>query len=127
MLDRLRKNIDVIALLVWCGGIFIFSSIPSLSSGFKEDFLLRKIAHVSEYAVLTYLFFNVLRNRSHDERFNIYFSALASLAYAFTDEVHQTFVPGRSGNFFDIGIDSVGIVIAVLAILALKRFWDRTQ
>jgi len=123
MFDGLRKNIDVIALIVWCVGIFIFSSIPSLSSGLKEDFLLRKTAHVSEYAVLVYLSFNVLRNRSYNGRFNVFMATLASIAYAFTDEVHQTFVQGRSGNFFDIGIDTAGIIIAIMTILVFGRRW----
>ncbi|MDO8511818.1 MAG: VanZ family protein [bacterium] len=113
----MKKNIDWIALLAWCGVIFFFSSVPNLSSGLKEDFLLRKIAHASEYAVLAFLFFNVLRNRFGDKHFNILMTALVALAYAFTDEVHQTFVRGRSGNFFDISIDSLGITIGLLLIM----------
>lgn len=120
MFSEVRNNIDWIALLAWCGVIFFFSSVPNLSSGLKEDFLLRKIAHVSEYAVLTTLFFNVLRNRCRDKQFNVFVAALATLAYAFTDEVHQTFVRGRSGNFFDIGIDSLGILIGVSLILVFS-------
>ena len=116
MFGSFKKNIDLVALIMWCGLIFSFSSVPSLSSGLKEDYLLRKIAHVSEYTVLAVLFFNVLRNRCRDMKFNVYMAALATLAYAFTDEVHQTFVKGRSGNFFDIGIDSLGILIGILLI-----------
>ena len=47
-------------------------------------------------------------------------AVLAALAYAFTDESHQTFVIGRSGNFFDVGIDSLGILVGVLVILSFS-------
>lgn len=113
----LRKNIDLISLILWCVVIFVFSSIPSFSSGLKEDYFIRKIAHVSEYFVLVCMFYNFYKNKSRNELFNVVMSALASLAYAFTDEVHQTFIPGRSGNFFDISIDSIGILVGLLFIM----------
>ena len=47
-------------VLLWAGFIFFLSSIPDLSSGLEQDFLLRKIAHVAEYAVLALLLWRAL-------------------------------------------------------------------
>ena len=96
--------------------IFGFSSVPGLSSGLKEDYFLRKVAHAAEYAVLAYLVYNLTKKYGAGWKYVI-ISALATFAYAFTDEIHQDFVPGRSGNFFDIGVDTSGILVAVLLIV----------
>jgi VanZ family protein len=34
------------------------------------------------------------------------------LTYAISDEIHQTFVPTRTGSLTDVFIDSVGIFLA---------------
>jgi len=122
MSKRERYYLDIVLLVAWCALIFFFSGIPSLSSGLKEDFILRKTAHAGEYAVLAYLFYNVFRRRTGPVWFVILISGLCALVYAFTDEIHQTFVPGRSGNLFDVGIDSIGITVGLLLILLVWFF-----
>jgi VanZ family protein len=42
------------------------------------------------------------------------YSVAVSIFYAFTDEFHQLFVTGRTGQFIDIGIDMIGVLIGVL-------------
>ncbi|MDD3006168.1 MAG: VanZ family protein [Candidatus Pacebacteria bacterium] len=107
----------------WCAGIFYLSSIPSLRSDFADnwDLILRKIAHITEYAVLTFLFYraaaqNIGRRRA------IAYAALFALTFALSDEYHQTFISGRSGNAVDVTIDSLGIFLSVFLID--KRFMD---
>ena len=41
-------------------------------------------------------------------------SFLFSVIYAFSDEFHQTFVPGRDGNIVDVLIDSSGALVGIL-------------
>jgi len=109
------KHLEFLALLFWGAMIFFFSNVPQLSSGLPEDFLLRKIAHMFEFAVLTYLIWRIWRRK--DAGYGaVMFSGLWSLFYAITDEVHQTYIMGRSGNFFDIGIDSLGILVALVIL-----------
>lgn len=115
-----NRRVGIGMLVLWCLLIFIFSGIPNLSSGLREDFLFRKVAHIVEYTVLTLLFYGVFKQRNGEIFFNVFLSVLWSLAYAFSDEVHQTFVFGRSGNFFDVGIDLAGIVLGALFVL----IWD---
>jgi VanZ family protein len=42
------------------------------------------------------------------------------IAYALSDEIHQSFVPGREGAPLDFAIDSVGVVFG--AVLAARRW-----
>lgn len=74
--------------------------------------MLRKIAHVAEYAVLGALLARATA------RANLAF-ALGTL-YAISDEIHQSFVPGRAGSPLDVAIDAVGVTIGV-ALWQLAR------
>jgi VanZ family protein len=93
-------------VLVWAGVIFAFSSIPSLNSGLGTwDYVLRKGAHMTEYAILAVLL--VRATGSYAWAF-----ALA-VTYAASDEVHQLFVRGRHGSPIDVGIDAAGALIGL--------------
>jgi VanZ family protein len=81
------------------------------------DVLLRKLAHFTEYAVLTGLWWRALRGLGM--RFPLAAAMAISLGYAATDEFHQTFVDGRRGTPVDVLIDSAGIAIAATAIAVL--------
>ena len=100
-------------VLVWAAVIFTLSSIPSLSSGLGVwDTVLRKCAHVTEYAVLGALLYRAFEREA---------AALAAgIAYAATDEVHQHFVRGRHASPVDVGIDAVGVAVGMLLWLRVR-------
>jgi VanZ family protein len=96
-------------VVFWAALIFTISSVPSLDSGLGVwDTVLRKIAHVGEYAVLGALLYRAVRREPAA-------IVLGSL-YAVTDEVHQSFVAGRHGSPVDWLIDTVGVVAGVLLL-----------
>jgi VanZ family protein len=101
-----------IAVFLWMGVIFWLSAIPSLHSPFDpfHDFLLRKGAHICEYALLAWLLARALRLSSVHHRTALGVVVLISFLYAVTDEWHQMFVPGREGTLRDVLIDGVGIL-----------------
>jgi VanZ family protein len=100
-------------VVAWAGVIFALSAIPSLSSGLGDwDYVLRKCAHMTEYAVLAILLVRALGRELP--------AFLAAVAYAATDELHQHFVPGRHASPLDVAIDAVGITIGLLA-------WERLR
>jgi len=109
-------------VLVWAGLIFALSSIPSLGTGLPWiwDFMLRKIGHAVEYAVLMYLLWRALSAQGRRGASALIWSALLSLGYALGDEYHQSFVPGRLGSLRDVAIDGIG-VLAVLFYLYRGR------
>ncbi len=101
-------------VLAWAALIFALSSIPSLSTGLGTwDLVLRKLAHLVEYAILGALLLRALEREPAAV-------ALGS-AYAATDEVHQAFVAGREGSPVDWLIDVVGVVVGVILLSRSRR------
>jgi VanZ family protein len=101
-------------VVAWAAVIFAFSSIPSLSSGLGIwDTILRKGAHLTEYAVLGALLVRALGRDAP--------AFFAGLAYAATDEVHQHFVNGRHASPVDVAIDALGIAVGVVTWRRLAR------
>ena len=97
--------------------IFALSATPDLSSGLGVwDTVLRKLAHVTIFAVLALTLIRATRWRRP-----VLASAVA-IAYAISDEVHQHFVEGRHGTPVDVAIDAIGIGLVALAwVLAARR------
>ena len=100
---------------VWAGVIFALSSVPHLGTDLGTwDLVLRKLAHAAEYAVLGLLLVRALGSRVA--------AALAGVAYAVSDEWHQTFVSGRQGSARDVLVDAAGVAAGVLVwMLASAR------
>lgn len=99
----------------------IIRSIFSLDESYIDilQTIIRKGAHMSEYALLGILFYYGF---SHLQAKYVYIlSFITSLLYACTDEFHQLFIPGRSGSIIDVGIDSIGIIIGLLIIFIFYR------
>jgi len=96
--------------------MFALSAIPSLASPLTPsyDFVLRKLAHLVEYTVLTILVFRALRLHVDHNSLAFLLAALVACGYAVSDEWHQTVVPGREGSFRDVGIDALGVAGAYL-------------
>ena len=100
-------------VILWAGVIFALSSIPSLGTGLGVwDTILRKGAHITEYAILALLLVRAVGREA---------PALAlGVLYAASDELHQSFVRGRHASPVDVAIDAVGLLVGVIA-------WRRTR
>lgn len=104
-------------VILWCLVIFTLSSIPTLPAPeiLWWDFILKKSAHVIEYAILYYLVYRAFsKNFSHKKNFSLYtiYSMLYTFLYAISDEYHQSFTPGRHCKAMDIGFDFLGMLIS---------------
>ncbi len=101
--------------------IFFLSAQPGVEELSDFEVFLRKVAHATEYALLTagwcWALAPVLGRRALPAAVAIAF------LYACSDEFHQTFVDGRNGSPVDVAIDSIGIAIAALLI---DRFYRRS-
>jgi VanZ family protein len=101
-------------VVVWAAVIFAFSSIPDLGTGLGTwDTVLRKGAHMAEYAVLGVLLYRAFAREVP--------ALAAGIAYAATDELHQHFVRGRNASPVDVAVDAVGIAIGMLVWLRVQR------
>jgi len=100
-------------VVAWAAVIFAFSSISGLGTGLGTwDTVLRKAAHIAEYAVLGALLYRALGREAH--------ALAAGIAYAATDEIHQHFVSGRHGSVVDVAIDVVGVAIGMIVWLRVR-------
>ncbi len=97
------------------GLIFFLSHQPDLSTGLGTwDLIARKLVHISEYALLCFLWWRAFRTVAPARAIAL---ALAiTIAYACTDELHQRSVRGRHGTPVDVLIDAFGASAAALAI-----------
>jgi len=101
-------------VLIWAAVIFTLSSIPSLSTGLGTwDTILRKGAHLAEYAILGGLLYRALGREA--------LALAVGIAYAATDELHQYFVRGRHASPVDVAIDAVGVAVGMLLWLRLRE------
>lgn len=144
MIEKNKSVVWLIITVVWMAVIFCFSaqpadvstdtslhvgmaigkmSVPDFSKLPKEkqmdyaekiEFPVRKMAHATEYAILGCLLTNLCL--TFPMRKAYMWSWLMGSAYAATDEFHQLFVPGRSGQITDVMIDSVGCLAGCLLI-----------
>ncbi|RMF92708.1 MAG: hypothetical protein D6734_11695 [Candidatus Schekmanbacteria bacterium] len=118
-------------VILWYSIMFYLSHQPNLNSGLAYDFLLRKCAHIFEFAVLSLLIFNAIWKSNYFKEkkdlrlsYSIMTVFIVSLSLAASDEIHQSFVRGRHGTYTDVMIDSIGIMLSclVLKMRHLKSF-----
>ena len=90
----------------------------------KVNPLVRKIAHFSIYmilAIFTYMFIEELNIKSKSEkeklRKNIIYTCIFCIIYAIFDEIHQIYVPGRTGKLIDVIIDTLGSCMGITLLL----------
>ena len=126
-------------LILWMLFIFIMSSFNGVMSSNqsgsiavliynlfdisdteKVSFIVRKCAHVSEFFILGILVINLVSKYNVKHIYLISF--IICVLYASSDEFHQLFVPGRSGQVADIFIDLIGVVLGLLLVFLIRCF-----
>lgn len=142
MTHRISNRIFLILTILMMVVIFLFSSQNGEESGALSDkvvafilsffkrgfssfdesvkrdlideysFLVRKLAHFSEYALLGFFFSSYLKT---GERRRVFVPSLVfGVLYSITDEVHQFFLEGRNMSFFDVAVDTSGVLFGTL-------------
>jgi VanZ family protein len=108
-------------VLVWAGIIFAFSATPNLRFAQEAavDFVVRKAGHMFVFGVLAILIWHALEYSA--VRRAMVWSWALTVAYAASDEFHQAFTAGRHPSPVDVGIDSVGALLFLLALTLWLR------
>jgi VanZ family protein len=91
------------------------------------DWFVRKLAHFSIYALLGFNVFLTLHFLLKKLFGKTMLAVMVCAVYAAFDELHQTFVPGRSGNVFDVAIDTFGAASGILVAIAAVGWWYYLQ
>ena len=126
-------------LILWMLFIFIMSSFNGVMSGNQSEsiavliynlfdisdtekvsLIVRKCAHVSEFFILGILVINLVSKYNVKHIYLISF--IICVLYASSDEFHQLFVPGRSGQVTDVLIDLIGVVLGLLLVFLIRCF-----
>ncbi len=107
-----RQILNWLLVIFWMSVIFSFSARPSIVASEIDvfDFIIKKTAHLSEFAILFLLLKNAFPINSANR------ALLFSVAFAFSDEIHQIYTPGRGAVLRDVFIDGSSIVFAYLLV-----------
>ncbi len=143
MKNSVKKQISskpFITIIIWLTIIFLFSHQPAEQSSqvsgtfvesikpyapsFTQDiltFIVRKSAHFFLYGVLGILLYRLFSNIYTVRSKVIGYSLLFAGVYAITDEYHQTFVAGRSGEARDVLIDTAGALFGIGIYIGIRK------
>lgn len=118
--------------ILYCVAIFFTTASPA-STGGKTLTIITNLCHLSEsqaslinvifrksvhlvaFGILAILFYNSF------EHHRFFISWLSTTVYAVTDELHQAFLPERTGSIVDVGIDSLGAIISLIIVKIFSR------
>ena len=114
--DESRRTSE---LVLWVLN-FLNLDIETLRASYAP-LIIRKLAHMTEYAILAILSFRAFNYSVSIPEIRILVWNFC-VAYAMTDEFHQTFVSGRGGSIVDVGIDAIGALIGIGLIFFYQRF-----
>lgn len=141
-----KKVITITLILIWMCIVFKFSSQQStessqLSGGITKAILnffnvlegktieqqsqietiVRKLAHYLIYTVGGILILSHVNLYKISANKKVIVSQLVGTLYATTDETHQLFVPGRSGEIRDVCLDSLGVITGIIITLIIQK------
>ena len=145
----MKKSIFIVLLVLWMGFIFsmscenaeessntsgqtikvVLSTVPEFEKQPEEvkvniieelQFIVRKSAHFIGYMILGILASGlILYYGNINKKYLLAF--LICVIYAISDEIHQLFVPGRSGQVRDVLIDSAGSLLGIIIVMAFEK------
>lgn len=150
ILKHVIRYILIICIIVLCCKIFALSSQDGgVSAGTSRQFteivlkilglecndrtieiinpVIRKVAHFSVYMLLGFLTMCTCETFKWQRVYKFDFSTMFAFVFACSDELHQRLVPGRSGEFADVCLDTVGAMLGVLIVLAIALICVRIK
>ncbi|MEK7113133.1 MAG: VanZ family protein [Patescibacteria group bacterium] len=101
--------------VIWAVVIFLLSARPVIPASqiFWKDFLLKKSAHVIEYAIFASLTYRALKETGVKKYNAGLLAILLAVIYGATDEFHQSFTPGREPRVRDVFFDTIGAILSI--------------
>lgn len=106
---------------IWALIIFLLSARATnpVSEIYWRDFVVKKSAHVLEYAILTTLLYRALKESGVEKKEAGVYSIILAVLYGVSDELHQSFTPGRDPKARDVFFDTIGSIVAIYALWRL--------
>ncbi len=131
-METMKKIRYFIPMFIWMLFIFLMSQTNGNDSSSQSNFIVdiiikiinidhdtlslivRKCAHFTEYTILAFLIYYGLAKNQVNNKSILLYTVLITFAYACSDEFHQLFINGRSGQFKDVLIDTSGVIFICL-------------
>jgi len=85
------------------------------------DEVLGRFLHLGEYLILAFLVYRMIVWRNKVTLIPAILAIGLSSMYAFSDEIHQHYVPGRAFQLSDLALDITGILLGSLAFYLINR------
>lgn len=82
---------------------------------------IRKLAHFSIYTVVGILLMSLCMTYRLKMKNKFIISLLSGFIYASTDEIHQLFIKGRSGQISDVLLDTAGVIMGIFIVFLISR------
>jgi len=124
--DYLQTKIHKFAIfwlppMLWAALIFTFSAMAVSKSSeiYWQDFVVKKTAHFIEYAVLSFWLYRALLAEGVGKVRSGVYAVVLSIIFAISDEVHQSYTPGREPRIRDVVIDTIGAGFSIYTIWKL--------
>ena len=129
--NKTRRVISITLLVIWT--IFIFKNsmepavvsseksvaVTSFIGGMLSEKIVRKCAHIFEYAVLGTILGFIIKAFDKPVKNGTVFSLILGLIIAISDEAIQLTSAGRSAQFSDVCIDCCGVIIGLFLFIIL--------
>ena len=118
----------LVPVVLWMGVIFAFSSREDVPKppGFSLD-VTSVAGHLSVYAVLAALAWWALGGLVRSPRQRMAAAFCIAILYGLSDEWHQSFVPGRTPDAWDLVVDAIGAMIGIAVATGLTRRGGRER
>mgnify|MGYP003298480280 CR=1 FL=1 len=84
-------------------------------------------SHIISYFILGVLMVSLLKEFRLVDKRTFIFAVIMCILYAISDEVHQYYVPGRSGDVVDVLIDTVGSILGVWYWASKWKYKERKR
>lgn len=147
-LKYIVKIIDILLVVIWMCTVFWFSSqvgddskaqsgntIRKIITFFNKNItkenleiivetlqpFVRKLAHFSIYTLGGMLIYNLINKYNLNKKEKIIYTIIIGALYATSDEIHQLFVPYRSGQVTDVLIDTFGVITGVILFIIIAK------
>ena len=85
----------------------------------KTQPIIRKGAHLSIYTLVGIFIMSFISTYKIHLKYKFLISILVGLVYASSDEIHQSFILGRTASIIDVGIDTVGVFLGIILVLII--------
>ena len=140
-MKNIIKVLHIVLVIIWLLVIFIFSNqvkekSDKSSEVFERPFsvfattekaqsilttIVRKTAHMIEYFILAMLILLVFKDYSEITYKQLIITLLICMMLSIFDEIHQAFIPGRAGRWYDVIIDTTASFIYLISYKFIKR------